>query len=155
MAESKKIQSMIGLEENQAINLSASVEGLSNVVVVELLRGISHDSRKHAGFYKAILTLLKSEQKAINEQEYINLQSVIEKHIQIESRMIKEVNSLLKNEKDTRIVQILKQIYDDELRHHTLMEHLLEAVIRREAILEEDVWDMVWSDVPGHGAPPG
>jgi len=33
------------------------------------------------------------------------------------------------------------------------MKRLLEAVIRREAIFEEDMWNMMWRNVPGHGIP--
>jgi rubrerythrin len=151
----KKIKSMVKMEEDYATSLSASVEGLSNVVVRELLRSIAHDSQKHAGFYTAILNLMKSEGKALNDQEYDRLKSVIKEHIEVESRMVQEVEKLLAIEQDKRIKHIVTEIYEDEVRHHTLMKRLLEAVIRKEAILEEDVWDMIWRDVPGHGAPPG
>lgn len=151
----KKIKSMVKMEEDYATSLSASLEGLSNVVVRELLRSIAHDSQKHAGFYTAILNLMKSEGKALNDQEYDRLKSVIKEHIEVESRMVQEVEKLLAIEQDKRIKHIVTEIYEDEVRHHTLMKRLLEAVIRKEAILEEDVWDMIWRDVPGHGAPPG
>ncbi|MCP8323871.1 MAG: hypothetical protein L6N96_06830 [Candidatus Methylarchaceae archaeon HK02M2] len=151
----KKIESMISLEENNASGLSSSVEGLSNVLVQEILRSIAHDSRKHAGLYTAILSLLKSESKALTNQEYNSLESIIKKHIEVESTMMEEVKKLLESELDSRINHIMIDIYEDEVKHHALMKHLLKAIIRKEAILEEDVWDMVWSDVPGHGAPIG
>ncbi len=151
----KKIKSMVKMEQDYATSLSTSVEGLSNVVVRELLRGIAHDSQKHAGLYNAILNLMKSEGKALDDQEYDRLKSVIKEHIKVESRMVREVEKLLAIEQDKRIKHIITEIYEDEVRHHALMKRLLEAVIRKEAILEEDVWDMIWRDVPGHGAPPG
>ncbi|MCP8305001.1 MAG: hypothetical protein H3Z50_06010 [archaeon] len=149
----KKIESMVRMEESYASSLSSSVEGLGNVAVQEILRGIAHDSRKHAGLYTAILSLLKSESRALTDQEYDKLESVIKKHIKVESQMVQEVKKLLEGEWDSRIKHLMRDIYEDEVKHHALMKHLLEAVIRKEAILEEDVWDMLWRDVPGHGAP--
>jgi len=48
---------------------------------------------------------------------------------------------------------LLAEIREDEVRHHALMKRLLEAVIRRETIFEEDMWNMMWRDVPGHSTP--
>ena len=151
----KKIENMIKMEENHASSLLVSVEGLKNLVVKEILKSIAYDSQKHAGLYTAILNLLKKEGKALDDQEYDRLKSVIRKHIEVENRMVQEAKKLLESEQDSRIKHLMRTIYEDEVRHHALMKSLLEAVIRKEAILEEDIWDMVWKDVPGHGAPPG
>jgi len=151
----KKIENMVKMEENHASSLLESVKGLNNLIVKEILRSIAYDSQKHAGLYTAILSLLKKEGKALDDQEYDRIKSVIKKHIEVESRMVQEAKRLLDVEQDRRIKHLMMMIYDDEVRHHALMKSLLEAVIRKEAILEEDVWDMVWRDVPGHGAPPG
>jgi rubrerythrin len=151
----KKMENMVEMEENHASSLSKSVEGLNNLIVKEILRSIAYDSQKHAGLYTAILSLLKKEGKALDDQEYDRIKSVIKKHIEVESRMVQEAKRLLETERDARIKHLMMMIYDDEVRHHNLMKNLLEAVIRKETILEEDVWDMIWRDVPGHGAPPG
>jgi len=151
----REIESMIGMEEKHASSLSESVEGLRNVVVQEILRGIAHDSRKHAGFYTSILSLLKGENLAIAERDYIRLEEVLRKHIEVENRMMDEAKKLLDSEQDSRIMHLLTEIYEDEVKHHTLMKRLLEAVIRRETIFDEDVWSMLWKDVKGHGSPGG
>lgn len=151
----KKIENMVKMEENHASSLSKSVEGLNNLIVKEILRSIAYDSQKHSGLYTAILSLLKKEGKALDDQEYDRIKSVINKHIEVENRMVQEAKRLLDAERDIRIKHLMIMIYEDEVRHHNLMKRLLEAVIRKEAILEEDVWDMIWRDVPGHGAPPG
>jgi len=151
----RKIEDMISMEEKHASSLSTSVDGLKNVVVQEILRGIAHDSRKHAGFYTSILSLLKGESPAITEADYIWLEEVLRKHIEVENRMMDEAKQLLDSEQDSRIKHLLAEIYEDEVKHHTLMKRLLDAVIRREAIFEEDVWDQLWRDVKGHGSPGG
>lgn len=151
----KKMENMVRMEEDHASNLSTSVKGLSNMVVREILRSIALDSQKHAGLYTAILSLLKGEDQALTEEEYDRLEAVMKKHIQMEERMMKEVKCLLETEGDSRIKHLLAEIYGDEAKHHALMKHLLEAVIRQETVFEEDIWDMIWKDVPGHGAPIG
>lgn len=151
----KKVESLARMEEKHALSLSGSVGGLRNVVVQEILRGIAHDSRKHAGFYTAVLALLKSEGPAITEEDYDRLEEVIREHIEVENRMMGEAKHLLDAEQDLRIKHLVTEVYDDEVKHHTLMKRLLDAAIKREAIFEEDLWDMIWRDVPGHGAPLG
>ncbi len=154
--DAKRIEDLARMEEDHASSLSSSVEGLSNVLVQEILRGIAHDSEKHAGFYTAILrTLLEDEGRLIDEEEYDHLERVIEKHIEVETRMMFEVKQLLEGERDSRVRFLLEEIYLDEEKHHILMKRLLEIVIARETLFEEDLWDMIWKDVPGHGAPLG
>jgi rubrerythrin len=153
--EIKKIEDLSRIEQEHASNLSESVKELKNVVVQEILRGIAHDSRKHAGFYTSILSILKGESPAIGEEDYDRLEEVITEHIYMEERMMGEAKQLLDSLKDLRIRHLLTEIYDDEVKHHTLMKRILEAVVRREAIFEEDWWDAIWKDVPGHGAPIG
>jgi ferritin-like protein len=144
---------MVRMEKNHASSLSTSVDGLSNVVVREVLRSVAYDSQKHAGLYTAILSLLEGSQQAIVEEEYNQIEAVLKKRIEVESQMTQEVKQLLENGLDGRVKHLLIEIYEDEVRHHTLMMRLLEAVIKREAILKEDMWNMIWRDVPGHGTP--
>jgi rubrerythrin len=156
----EKIKSMIDMENSNAAGLSESVKGISNVVVREILKGISKDSQKHAGFYNAILSLRKGEGRegegrAILEEDYVRLEKTMKKHIEIELKMMNKVKGLLESEKDRRIRDLLMEIAEDEVKHHALMKRLLEAVIKRETIFEEDYWNMIWMDVPGHGAPIG
>lgn len=153
MDETKKIASLVDMEEKHAAELSSSVDKLRNMVVQEILRGIAYDSKKHAGFYKAILSILKKESPAIRDEDYDLLERVIKKHITVENQMMQEAKNLLGVKQDLRIRHLLTEIHDDEVKHHTLMKRILEAVIRKEAIFEEDWWDAIWKDVPGHGVP--
>ena len=156
--ESKKVESVEGLiemEKKHASSLSGSVDDLRNIVVKEILMGIAYDSQKHAGFYQAILNLLGNVEQAITEEDYDRLEEVIKKHIDIEKQMIEASKQLLTSIKDPRIQHLLKEIYDDELKHHRLMKRILESVVKRETIFDADWWDFIWEGVPGHGAPLG
>lgn len=148
-----KVDSLVKMEEMNSLGLHEGVKELSNVAVRELLMSIAHDSMKHAGFYKAISNLLAIKGQALADDEYVKLEKLIRKHIEIEVKMMEEAKKLLDLSKDNRIKHLLNEIYQDEVRHHALMRRLLEEVVRLEAILEEDRWDMLWRDVPGHGAP--
>jgi hypothetical protein len=44
---------------------------------------------------------------------------------------------------------------EDEKRHHELLKMVLEILVRGEAITEADWWDLLWKNVPFHGAPGG
>ncbi len=46
---------------------------------------------------------------------------------------------LLETGKDVTIMHLLLEIYGDEVKHHRLMKHLLETVIKRETLFEKDV----------------
>jgi len=145
---------LIEMEKKHASSLSGSVEALRNIVVKGILMGIAYDSQKHAGFYQAILNLLGKVEPAITEEDYVRLEEVIKKHIVVEKQMMEASKQLLTS-KDPRIQHLLKEIYDDELKHHALMKRILEAVVKRETIFDANWWDFLWEGVPGHGAPLG
>ena len=151
----KTLATLANMEQTHASSLSNSVSEVKNIVVQEILRGIAFDSHKHAGFYQAIISILQQSGAALGEDDYDRIAEVIRRHIEIEERMIGEAKTMLDRLTDKRIQHLLTEIYNDELKHHALMTRILEAVIRREAIFEEDWWDAVWRDVPFHGSPGG
>jgi Xaa-Pro aminopeptidase len=153
MAEIRKIESMVQMEEDFASSMSTSVSGIKNVVVRELLRSLALDSQKHAGFYKAILVLLKGDSPPIDDDDYAEIEEAIKKHIELESDAVRDVRRLIRAEKDSRVKRLLSEIYADETRHHALLKNLLELVVRQEGILDEDSWNTLWKDVPTHGVP--
>jgi rubrerythrin len=53
--------------------------------------------------------------------------------------------------KDERVKKILTWIYEDELFHHPMLKVLLDVVLKREMISEQDIWDIVFRDLPTHG----
>jgi len=153
--EVELVKGLIEMEKKHASSLSRTVEDLRNIGIQEILRGIAYDSQKHAGFYKAILKLGGKMESAITEEEYVRLEEVIRKHIDVEKQMMEESKQLLYSSKEPRIQHLLKEIYDDELKHHTFMKRILEAVVKRETIFDADWWDFIWEGVPGHGTPIG
>lgn len=68
-------------------------------------------------------------------------------HVEVEETMIREID-------DVRARRLLLEIRTDGTRHHPFMRNLLELVLKREVIPEQDVWGLIWRDVPTHGHPP-
>jgi rubrerythrin len=151
----KTLANLANMEQTHASSLSNSATDVKNVIVQGILSGIAFDSHKHAKFYQAILSLLQQSGAALNEDDYNQIATAIQKHIETEERMISEAKTMLDSLPDKRIQHLLTEIYNDEVKHHALMTRILEAVIRREAIFEEDWWDAIWQDVPFHGSPGG
>jgi rubrerythrin len=148
----RKMEEMAEMEEEYAVAYDKNVMGLGNVAIAELMMSVALDSRKHAGLYRAIATILKGS-LAITDMEYDQLEESLRRHVEVEARMMEEAKGLMDGEEDDRVKRLLEEIYADEIRHHRFLSTLLEAVVKRDLIFESDVWDMIWRDVPTHGAP--
>lgn len=148
----KKMEQMAKMEEEYALRYDDDVAGLGNVAIGGLIKGVALDSEKHAGLYRAIADILRGP-LAVTDVEYDRLGASLKRHIEVEERMMGEAKALMEGEGDDRVRFLLEEIYADEVRHHRFLSNLLEAVVKRDAIFEEDVWKMIWRDVPTHGAP--
>lgn len=152
--KTRKMDEMKQLEDKYADDIAKGIDGIKHVAIRELIKSVAMDSRKHAGFYAAISSLYKEETTALTEDDFKQLENMVKKHIETEAKMIKEVKELVKGEKNKNVNRLLNEIYSDEIRHHALLKSILEVVVKRETIFDEDVWNMLWKDVPTHGAPP-
>jgi rubrerythrin len=147
-----QFEKMAKMEEEYAVEYDKNVSGLGNVAIAGLIGSVALDSHKHAGLYRAIATILKGP-LGITEIEYDQLEESLKKHIEIEEKMIEKSKLLLEGEEDDRARRLLEEIHADELRHHKFLSNLLEAVIKKDMIFEKEIWEMIWRDVPTHGAP--
>lgn len=148
----RKMERMAEMEEEYAIRYEEDVAGLGNVAIGGLIRGVALDSEKHAVLYRTVADILKGL-LAVTDVEYDTMEASLRKHIEVEERMMAEAKALMEGEWDDRVRFLLEEIYTDEVRHHRFLSNLLEAVVKRDAIFAEDIWKMIWRDVPTHGAP--
>ena len=65
----------------------------------------------------------------------------------MEARLIKRVSEKLPAIMNKKVKILL------ERRHHQLLNEVLKILVRGETITEEDWWDILWKNVPFHGAP--
>ena len=81
--------------------------------------------------------------------------AVVEKHIRMEAELIKKISEMLPAVENVKVKLLLNAILADEKRHHELLKMVLEILVRGETITEEDWWELLWKNVPFHGAPGG
>ena len=117
---------------------------------VQMLREIGADSVDE--LYEDIPSDLRLQERLDLPPPLLS-EHALKRHVEVEERMMAEARALLEGEEDERVRTLLSEIYADEARHHAFLSNLLEAVLKRDLIFDEDVWAMIWRDVPTHGAP--
>jgi len=142
--------------ENRIVqSLNKSLVDFGNPAVKGVLKGISLDSVKHAEMYTSAVALLTSVSRALTQENLDKQKDLVEKHIQMEAELIQKISKMLPSVKDSKVKLLLNAILADEKRHHELLKKVLEILVRGETITEADWWDILWKDVPFHGAPGG
>ena len=142
--------------ENQIVDsLNNALIGVKNPPVRGVLKGISLDSVKHAEMYASAVELLTSVPQALSQETLDKQKAVVEKHIQMEAELIQKINQALPSVENDKVRLLLNAILEDEKRHHQLLKMVLEILVRGETITEDDWWDILWKNVPFHGAPGG
>ena len=142
--------------ENKIVNsLNSALVEMRNPAVKGVLRGISLDSAKHAEMYDAAVKLLTSVSPALTQEHLDKQRELVEEHIRLEAELIQRIGKTLPSIKNEKVELLLNAILMDEKRHHKLLKEVLEILVRRETITEEDWWDVLWKNVPFHGAPGG
>jgi rubrerythrin len=79
----------------------------------------------------------------------------VKEHILLEVELIERISEMIPNIENEKVKLLLNAILLDEKRHHELLKSVLEVLVRGETITEEDWWDVLWKNVPFHGAPGG
>jgi len=72
-----------------------------------------------------------------------------------EAELIEKIGKVIPTLKDEKVKLLLEAILSDEKRHHELLKMVLEILVKGETITETDWWDILWKNVPFHGAPGG
>jgi rubrerythrin len=149
------LKDQIKVENKIVESLNKSLPEIGNPTVKGVLRGVSLDSVKHAQMYSSAVMLLTTVSKALTQENLDKQKDLVEKHIQMEAELIKKIGKILPSVEDKKVRLLLEAILSDEKRHHELLKNVLEILVKGETITEADWWDMLWKDVPFHGAPGG
>ena len=149
------IRRMIEAENSIVKSVTDSIDTINNLAVRSALKGVSYDSMKHAEMYAAANVLLTSVSRALTQEDLDKQKALVEKHIQIELKLIKKISKILPAVKNEKVKLLLNAILTDEKRHHELLKMVLEILVKGETITEEDWWDVLWKNVPFHGGPGG
>jgi rubrerythrin len=149
------LKNQVVVEKEIVDSLEKALEGMKNPAVKGVLKGVSLDSVKHAELYTSAITLLTQASTALKQEDLDKQKALIEKHIEIEAKLIKKLQTMIPEIKNEKVVFLLKAILEDEVRHHAMLKMTLEIIVHGETITEDDWWKLLWEGVPFHGAPGG
>jgi len=144
----------IKLENHIVESVMNSLKNVRNPIVKQVLHAIAFDSQKHAGIYNAAISLTKVT-PALTDKEYMELEEITARHIEDEETAIAAIDKIMPRIKNTKVKFLLESVAADERKHHELLRKVMDLVVKKEAITEEDWWDILWKNVPFHGAPGG
>ncbi len=138
------IKQQIENERFAANLLHESARKTKNVVIQLLLYQLALDSAKHEQMLEAILELLKkpSEGGLVSEGE--GFRKIIEKHVEIERKMLEDFEKIVDKAEDKRIRFIIQEIINDEKRHHAVIKRVYELVCESEKVKDEKWWDFLF-----------
>jgi len=142
------------LEEEIVKSVNKALKSIKNAVVESVLKGMALDSSKHAAIYRAAEQIVRVA-PALTESEFNQLREVVKWHIENENKVIKRLEDAVKRTQNKRIRFLLRAIVADEKRHHQLLDAIMDLVVKGETITDDEWWEMLWKNVPFHGAPGG
>lgn len=142
-------ENQVKLENIIVESVRKAIDNIDNAAVSTALQGISLDSKKHAMMYNSAIALLTLTSAALDEDQLDIQKDVVEKHIKMEEAVIEQLEAKLPDVDNNKVKALLEAILVDEKRHHKLLKHLLEILVRGETVTEGDWWDAIWGDVPG------
>jgi bacterioferritin (cytochrome b1) len=145
----------IVIEKEIVDSLNKGIVDIKNPPVKGVLKGISLDSVKHAELYSAAVTLLTNVSQALKQENLDTQRALVEKHIQMEAELIKKLEKMMPVIENSKVKFLLNAILTDERRHHAMLKMVLEIIVHGETITEADWWELLWKNVPFHGAPGG
>ncbi len=149
------LRNQVSVEKEIVESLEKALVGMKNPAVKGVLKGVSLDSVKHAELYTSAITLLTNASTALTQADLDQQKALIQKHIDIEAKLIKVLKEKIPNIQNQKVVFLLKAILEDEIRHHAMLKMVLEIIVHGETITEDDWWKLLWEGVPFHGAPGG
>lgn len=149
------LKTQINIEKQIVESLNKALDEIDNPAVRGVLKGVSLDSVKHAEIYASAAKLLMETSPALPQQQLDKQKGLVKKHIQTEEKLIKRIEQIIPNIQNKKVQLLLNAVLADERRHHQLLKEVLEILVRGETITEEEWWDILWKNVPFHGAPGG
>lgn len=144
----------IKLEHHIVESITGSLRTVRNPIVKQVLRAIAFDSQKHAGIYNAAITI-STVTPALTDKEYREIKKITAKHVEDEEKAIAALETIMPKIDNPKLKFLLESIAADERKHHELLNKVMDLIVKKEAITEEDWWEILWKNVPFHGAPGG
>ena len=121
----KNIVNQLIKTEEEVVDLTGkAIDKAENAAVKYLLQGIQHDSRKHADFGRAALEILGFK-AIVGAKERKEVWDLLEKHSDMEKKHREFVAEIKYLTKTPALQYIFEQIWEDEKKHHMILETLM------------------------------
>jgi hypothetical protein len=123
-----KLKSMVNQlikTEEEVVELTENaIDKAENTAIKYLLQGIQHDSRKHADFGRAALEILGFK-GIVGTKERKEVWDLLKKHSDMEKKHREFVAEIKYLTKTPALRYIFEQIWEDEKKHHMILETLM------------------------------
>jgi len=129
-------------EQNTAESLTASVNRTKNSIVRLFLNRLVLDSLKHADIIQALIDL--NTGAVVSDIDKYRMKKELSKHVLNEREMLSRVQAIIGKVEDERTKGLLRQIIEDEQKHHKILNELLRIIETIENIRDEDWWELYY-----------
>lgn len=136
----KLLTDQMALEKNTAEALSSTVQRTKNSIVKLFLDRLVLDSLKHADMLQALIDLNAGTLVTVVDRE--DMKTSLEKHVEQEKNMLDRLEGILERVEDPKAKSLLRQIAQDERRHHKILEEVTRIVGWRGAT-DEQWWNTI------------
>ena len=118
------VNQLINVEEKVVDLTENTINHAKNPTVKYLLRAIQHDSRKHADWGRAALEILEFK-GIVGREERKELWDLLKRHDDMERKHREFVSEMQSLAKTPALQYIFEQIWEDEKKHHAILETLM------------------------------
>ncbi len=118
------VNQLIKTEEEVVDLTEKAIEKAENAAIKYLLQGIQHDSRKHADFGRAALEILRFK-TIVGAKERKEVWDLLKRHSDMEKKHREFVAEIKYLTKTPALQYIFEQIWEDEKKHHMILETLM------------------------------
>jgi len=136
----KLLRDQMTLEKNTAEALSSTVRKAKNSIVRLFLNRLVLDSLKHADMLQALIDLTSGTLVTMVDKE--EMKDSLDKHVIQEKDMLRRLDHILERVNEPKTKSLLKQIAEDEKRHHRILDEVTKIVSWRGAT-DEQWWNAV------------
>jgi rubrerythrin len=118
------VKQLIKTEEEVVDLTEKAINKAENPAIKYLLRGIQHDSRKHADFGRASLEILEFK-AVVGAKEREEVWDLLKRHSDMEKKHREFVSEIKYLTKTPALQYLFEQIWGDEKKHHMILETLM------------------------------
>jgi len=134
------LRDQMALERKTAEVLSSTVQRTKNSVVRLFLDRLVLDSLKHADMLQALIDLNAGTLVTMVDKE--EMKDALERHVTQEKEMLNRLEQIIEKMEEPKAKSLLRQIAEDERRHHRILDEVTNIVSWR-STTDEQWWNTI------------